>query len=318
MADQFTFGDLAWDGKGKKIRREVFLSEMDRVIPWKKLTALIAPHYPAGESGRPPMGIEKMLRVHFLQHWFNLSDPAAEEALYDSRSMQKFVGITLGEDAIPDETTILKFRHLLEEHDLPRKIFAVVQKLLVERHLLVKSGTIVDATILEAPSSTKNEAQARDPEMRQTKKGNTWHFGMKVHVGTDTKGIVHTITTTHAAAADITQILDLVRGPETALWGDRAYWRDRDHRIFRKFGLRYRVNRRSTPGKPLSDHWRAINQSRSRVRARVEHVFHVVKRLWGFQKVRYRGIKKNTDRVFTAFALANLYLLRRKLLVIRG
>ena len=206
MADQFTFADLVWKGKGKTTRREEFLSEMDRVIPWKRLTGLIEPHYPTGETGRPPIGLEKMLRIHFLQHWFNLSDPAMEEALYDSRSMQRFVGITLGDDVVPDETTILKFRHLLEKNDLPDRIFASVRSLLLQRGLLLKHGTIVDATILEAPSSTKNEAKARDPEMRQTKKGNTWHFGMKVHVGTDTEGTVHTVRTTDAAQADINQL----------------------------------------------------------------------------------------------------------------
>ena len=313
MSDQFTFADLAWDGKGKTTRREEFLREMDQVIPWKKLVGLIAPHYPVAGNGRPPLGLEKMLRIHFLQHWFNLSDPAMEEALYDSRSMQKFAGITLGEDVVPDESTILKVRHLLEEHDLPRKIFETVRNLLIDRGLLLKQGTIVDATILEAPSSTKNKAKKRDPEMRQTKKGNTWHHGMKVHVGSDIKGIVHTITTTDAAAADIKQLPDLVRRNDIALWGDRAYWRQQDFDDYRAKGRFYHVNRRAKRGEKLNAWWEARNKRCSRVRARVEHIFLVVKRLWGFQKVRYRGLKKNTDRVLVAFALANIYLKRRQL-----
>jgi IS5 family transposase len=313
MADQLTFADVVWTTKGKTTKRETFLAEMDAVIPWATLTALIVPHYPVAGNGRRPMGLEKMLRIYFLQQWFDLSDPGAEEALYDIRSMQRFVGVTLGEDAVPDETTILDFRHLLEAHDLPQQIFAAVGALLEDRGLLLRRGTIVDATILSAPSSTKNTAKQRDPEMRQTKKGNLWHFGMKVHVGTDTQGLVHTLTTTDAAAADVTQLPDLVHGDEDTLYGDRAYWRDEDRQQFLANGLKYRVNRRGTKNHPVSEHWRTINRSRSRVRARVEHVFHVVKRLWGWTKVRYRGLAKNTARAYTTFAWANLYLARRRL-----
>jgi IS5 family transposase len=197
---QTTFASAAWDKKGKVTRRERFLSEMDQVIPWHPILALIEPHYPKAGSGTQPMPMERMLRIHFMQQWFNLSDPAMEDALYDSESMRRFAGIELVDDAIPDESTILRFRHLLERHGLTEQLFALVRGLLEQKRLLLRSGTIVDATIIEAPPSTKNEAKARDPEMKQTKKGPNWHFGMKAHVGTDLNGLVHTLVTTDAAA----------------------------------------------------------------------------------------------------------------------
>lgn len=314
MAEQRTFAGLAWGTKGKVTRRERFLAEMNAVIPWKRLIALIEPHYPKAGRGRQPLGLEKMLRIYFLQQWFDLSDPAAEDAIYDSESMRRFAGVELGEDRVPDESTILRFRHLLEEHDLTRAIFEETGALLEERGLILKQGTIVDATIISAPSSTKNQTQSRDPEMRQTRKGNQWYFGMKVHVGTDKRGVVHSLVTTDAAEADINQLPNLLHGKERELYGDRAYWREADRQEWKGRGLRYRVNRRGHRNAPISDHWREINRSRSRVRARGEHGFHVVKRLWNFDKVRYRGLAKNAARAYTAFALANLYLLRRKLL----
>src|SRR5207247_7064029 len=211
---QRTFAGLAWSQKGKVTRREQFLAEMDRVIPWAPLLALIAPYYPKAGQGRLPVGLEKMLRIYFLQQWFNLSDPQAEDAIYDSESMRRFAGVELSEDVVPDETTILRFRHLLEQHGLTQQIFAVIRDLLAEKRLLVQSGTIVDATIIAAPSSTKNATQARDPEMRQTKKGNTWFFGRKLHIGTDPRGLVHSLTTTDAAQADVTQLPARVPGTE--------------------------------------------------------------------------------------------------------
>ena len=259
------------------------------------------------------MPIEAMLRIYFLQHWFDLSDPAAEDALYDSEAMRRFVGLELSEDAIPDETTILRFRHLLEQHQLTAQLFDAVRGLLEAKGLLLKSGTIVDATILAAPSSTKNATQTRDPEMRQTRKGTTWYFGMKVHVGTDPRGLVHSLTTTDAAQADVSQLPYLLHGEERALYGDRAYWSDGDRVACEASGIRYRVNRRGTEHYPVNERWRRINRARSRVRARGEHAFHVVKTLWGFTKVRYRGLAKNTARAFAAFALANLYLVRYQL-----
>src|SRR5271163_2949557 len=274
---QRTFASAAWEKKGKVTRRERFLAEMDAVIPWSRLLALIEPHYPKAGNGTQPKPMEQMLRVYFMQNWFNLSDPQAEDSLYDIESMRRFAGIELMGHDIPDETTILRFRHLLEQHQLTERIFAEIRSLLEEKRLLLKSGTIVDATIIAAPPSTKNAEKARDPEMHQTKKGKDWHFGMKAHIGTDRHGIVHSLSTT---AANV-----------------------------------HRVNRRS---RHLSEYQRFINRRRSAARARVEHVFHVVKRLWGFNKVRYRGLAKNTVRLYTAFALANLYLLRRRLLPSQG
>jgi IS5 family transposase len=311
---QTSFASAAWDRKGKVTRRERFLTEMDAVIPWARLLKLIEPHYPKAGNGTQPMPMDRMLRIYFMQNWFNLSDPAAEDSLYDSESMRRFAGIELVEDAVPDETTILRFRHLLERHQLTERMFAEIRSLLEEKRLLLKSGTIVDATIIEAPPSTKNEQKARDPEMRQGKKGGGWHFGMKAHIGTDVHGRVHSLATTHAGAADITQLPKLLHGNERALYGDQAYW-SVDHRwAAEQRGIRYRVNRRPNGRVALSPHQRAINRSRSRTRARGEHAFHVVKCLWGFTKVRYRGLAKNTARLFTAFALANLYLVRRRLM----
>src|SRR5712691_4920307 len=246
MGTQRTFAGLAWSQKGKITRRERFLAEMDAVIPWAQLVALIAPHYPKAGQGRQPLGLEKMLRIYFLQQWFNLSDPQAEDAIYDSESMRRFAGVELSEDVVPDETTILRFRHLLEQHHLTAAIFAAVRDLLAEKRLLVQSGTIVDATMIAAPSSTKNSTQSRDPEMRQTRKGRNWHFGMKLHVGTDRRGVVHSLTTTHAAAADITQMEALLHGEESEVFGDQAYWKEADRQRFRSAGVRYRVSRRGT------------------------------------------------------------------------
>jgi transposase, IS5 family len=318
MSDQTTFASLAWASKRKITRRERFLAEMDRVIPWERLVALIEPHYKNCGRGRRPMDLATMLRIYFLQHWFDLSDPAAEDALYDSESMRRFVRVELGEDTIPDESTILRFRHLLEEHELTKAMFEEIGSLLEEKGLLVKQGTIVDATIIAAPSSTKNKQKARDPEMRQTRKGKSWHFGMKVHVGTDKKGLVHSLKTTDAAQADIKQMQDLLHGQEEVVYGDAAYWKKADRKAFRKAGVRYRINKRGHRKAPLSAREKQVNRARSKVRARGEHPFRVVKQLWGFTKVRYRGLAKNTARAFAAFGLANLYLVRRELLVARA
>ena len=311
---QTTFASMAWAAKGKVTRRERFLAEMNAVIPWARLVALIEPRYPKAGGGRPPLPLERMLRIYFMQQWFNLSDPQAEDALYDSESMRRFAGVELAEDTIPDETTILRFRHLLEEHKLTEAIFAEVRSLLEEKRLLLKSGTIVDATIIAAPSSTKNADGERDPEMHQTRKGKDWHFGMKVHVGTTKQGLVHSLAAGPANEHDLTRLDELLHGEEKELYGDQAYWSE-DHRLQCKHaGIRYRVNRQARRTRPLTEHQRLINRSRSRHRARGEHAFLVVKRLWGFAKVRYRGIYKNTVRALAMFALANLYLVRRRLL----
>ena len=315
MVDQQSFASLAWTGKGKVTRRERFLAEMDAVIPWPQLIALVEPHYFQGETGRPPHDLERMLRIYFLQQWFNLSDPQAEDAIYDSESMRRFAKVELSFDKVPDETTILRFRHLLEKHRLTQKIFEAVKDLLESRRLFLHSGTIVDATIVAAPSSTKNEAKARDPEMKQTRKGKNWYFGMKFHIGTDRRGTVHSLTATHAAVPDLHELPKLLHGDETVLYGDQAYWKQADREAYEAQGVRYRVNRRGPRGnKSLSERWRKINRARSRTRARCEHPFRIVKKLWGFEKTRYRGIAKNLARGYTMFALANLYAMRHQLM----
>ena len=315
MSDQQSFASVAWSRKGKVTRRERFLAEMDAVIPWPRLIALIKPHYPKAGQGRQPHDLERMLRIYFLQQWFNLSDPQAEDAIYDSESMRRFARVELGEDKVPDESTILRFRHLLEKRRLTASIFEAVKDLLEERRLFLSAGTIVDATIVAAPSSTKNATQSRDPEMKQTRKGKSWHFGMKFHIGTDRRGIVHSLTATHAAEADIKQLPNLLHGDESVLYGDQAYWKEADRQSFEEQGVRYRVNRRGPRGnRSLNERWRKINRARSRTRARCEHPFRVVKHLWGFQKTRYRGIAKNLARAQTMFALANLYSVRHQLM----
>jgi IS5 family transposase len=312
---QTTFASLAWNAKGRTTRRERFLAEMNAVVPWPRLLALIEPHYPkAGRPGRPPMPLERMLRIYFMQQWFNLSDPQAEDALYDIEPMRRFAGVELAEDAIPDETTILQFRHLLERHQLTEKLFAEVRSLLQEKRLLLKSGTIVDATIINAPSSTKNEAKTRDPEMQQAKKNGQWYFGMKVHIGASKQGVVHHLATGRAGEGDITRLDELLHGQERELYGDQAYWSEDHRQHCEHAGIAYRVNRRAKPGRRLNAKQKLINRSRSRRRARGEFAFRVVKRLWGFTMVRYRGLAKNTARVYALFALANLYLVRRRLL----
>jgi len=315
MSNQRTFASVAWSQKGKVTRRERFLAEMDAVIPWHCLIALIKPHYPEAGRGRRPHDLERMLRIYFLQQWFNLSDPQAEDAIYDSESMRRFARVELAEDRVPDETTILRFRHLLEKHRLTEAIFETVKDLLTEHHLLLRAGTIVDATIIAAPSSTKNATRTRDPEMKQTRKGKSWHFGMKFHIGTDRRGVVHSLTATHAAEADLKQLPNLLHGEESVLYGDQAYWKEADRQAFEEQGVRYRVNRRGPRGnRSLNERWRKINRARSRTRARCEHPFRVVKQLWGFDKTRYRGIAKNLARAQTMFALANLYAVRLRLL----
>src|ERR1700722_8590180 len=314
MGNQRTFASLAWNGKGKVTRRERFLAEMDAVILWSRLVRLIEPHYPKAGQGRKPLGLEKMLRIYFLQQWFNLSDPQAEDAIYDSESMRRFAGVELGDEVVPDESTILRFRHLLERHALTHAIFDAVADLLEERRLLLRAGTIVGATLIAARSSTKKARASRDPEMKQTRKGRNWHFGMKLHIGTDRRGIVHTVRATDAAVADIAQLPELLHWQERELFGDQAYWKEDDREFLESWGIRYRINRRPTASRPLSERWRMINRARSRTRAHGEHAFRVIKQLWSFTKVRYRGLAKNLARAQTMFALANLYQLRRQLL----
>ena len=303
--------------KGKKTRRERFLAEMEQAVPWVRLCALIEPHYPKGSAagGRPPLPLERMFRIYCLQQWYNLSDPGAEEALYDSITMRRFAGVSTDADIIPDETSILNFRRLLERHQLTERLFAEINAHLSERGLLVGKGTIVDATILNAPSSTKNQKKERDPEMHQTKKGKQWYFGMKVHTGTDAdSGLVHTVTGTPANVADVNVLGELLHGGEQSLHGDSAYHSKDLQAQAEASGIAFNVNQRGTKTRPLTKAQRLRNRRLSRIRAVVEHPFLVVKRLWGHAKVRYRGIAKNLAQMNTLFGLANLYRVRYRLL----
>ncbi len=297
----------------KPTRRDAFLAEMQTLVPWSRVVALVEPHYPKAGNGRPPIGLERMLRIHLLQHWFNLPDLACEEALYDSSALRAFAGIDLGREPVPDATTLCKFRHLLEKHQRGHAIFSEVGLVLQERGLKLSAGTIVDATIIAAPSSTKNAEQQRDPEMRQTKKGNQWHFGMKVHIGADSKtGLVHSAVVTSANVHDKHPLPQLLRGTEKRVYGDRGYQGCGE--IIKATAPQAKdfTNRRVRKPDGVDEAERLRNRTKSRTRARVEHPFLVLKRLWGFAKVRYRGLTKNANRVFTALAMVNLYMAARR------
>ena len=299
----------------KKTRRAQFLEEMEQVVPWRELTALIEPHYPKAGNGRPPVGVGRMLRIYFLQQWFTLSDPAVEEAPYDSPVMRQFAGIDLGNEPVPDETTVCQFRHLLEEHRLGGEILETVNLHLQQRGVRISTGTIVDATIIHAPSSTKNQQQERDPEMHQTRKGKQWYYGMKAHVGVDSKSkLVHTVVATAAHVADSTVLPELLHGEETHVWGDQAYRGQTD--VIHECSPRAKdcTNKRYRYKDWTDEVERAKNRTKSRVRSKVEHVFAVLKLKFGFVKVRYRGLAKNANRLFTAFALVNLFMVRKRLL----
>ncbi len=300
----------------KRTRKEQFLAEMETIIPGKELTAIIAPHYPNPKgAGRRPIGVERMLRIYFMQHWFNLSDPGAEEALYDMESLRRFAGIDLGREPVPDETTICKFRHLMEQRNLGDALFHKVNAYLAENGLAVSRGTIVDATLIDAPTSTKNKKKQRDPDMGSTKKGNQWYFGMKAHIGVDSgTKLIHSVAVTAANVHDSQVLEDLLHGEETRVWGDSAYSGQsevlREHApnakdFTQKKGSRYRA---------LTEQERQRNRTKSKVRAKVEHVIHVMKRQLGYTKVRYRGLDKNAHHVFAACALINLMLARNKLM----
>jgi len=313
-----SFASLVYENKKKKTRREQFLEEMDQVIPWTELIPIIEKHYPKEGNGRQPMPLERMLRIYFMQQWYGLSDPAMEDALYDMESMRRFAGIDLTADVVPDETTILNFRHLLEKYQLTQQLFEKTNRYLKEKGLLLREGTIVDATIINAPSSTKNREQRRDPEMRSTRKGNQYYFGMKAHVGTDTQGLAHNVMVTNAAVHDSQVMDELLQGEERVVYGDKAYSNEARKREYEARGMQWRVNLRGSHWRQLTEAEVAINHQQSRVRARVEHAFLVVKHLWHYQKVRYKGLYKNTVQVFSLFALANLYLVRRELKVLEA
>jgi IS5 family transposase len=300
----------------KPTRRDEFLKTMNAIVPWAALCEVIEPHYPKAGNGRPPIGLERMLRIHFIQHWFNLADLACEEALYDSASLRRFVGIDLGREPVPDATTLLKFRRLLNEHKLGEALFAKVGQELQARGFKVNTGTIVDATIIGAPSSTKNADKARDPEMHQTRKGQQWYFGMKLHIGVDSQlGMAHSAVVTAANVHDKHPLPDLLHGNEQRVYGDSAYASQKALIEGKAPKARDFTNQRTRRGGIVDEAVRAKNRNKSRIRSRVEHVFGVVKRLWGFGKVRYRGLQKNATRAFTALALANIYLGRQRLMV---
>ncbi len=317
MKKQMTLATNDFERFRKPTRREKFLAEMNTVVPWAELTAVIEPFYPKAKivGGRPAAGLERMLRIHCLQLWFNLSDPAVEESLYDSLAMRSFVGIDLGREPVPDETTVMRFRHLLEEHNLGARIFEQVGQVLQRRGLKLSKGTIVDATIIAAPSSTKNAEGRRDPEMHQAKKGNEWHFGMKAHVGVDSQSkVIHSVVVTAANTADCKVLGQLLLGQETRVYGDQAY-KSQGEVIRAKAPKARDFTNQQCKWKHRTDAAiKAKNQYKSRIRSRVEHSIGVIKRVFGFAKVRYRGLAKNGNRMFVTAALANIFLVRYTIL----
>jgi transposase, IS5 family len=323
MQRQGSFAEAEYAGKKKQTRRDKFLAEMELVVPWARLVERLRPLYPKGERGRPPIGLERMLRIYFLQQWYGLADEALEDALYDSQALRGFAGIDLNRDPVPDATTLLHFRHWLERHDLTRALFEEVGAVLEERGLLMRQGTIVDATIIAAAPSTKNKQKSRDPEMHQTKKGNQWYFGMKAHIGVDVaSGLVHTVVGTAANEADINQMAAVLHGREAAVFADAGYTGadKRPEHEDREVAWNIAIKRSIIKALPerLRDWAQAVETALSRVRAWVEHPFHVVKNLFRHRKLRYRGLAKNTAQLHTLFALANLVIVKRPLLSIRA
>lgn len=318
---QLSFSDAEFAGKRKKTRKEEFFAEMEQVVPWASLRKLIEPLYPVAGRGRRPYPLDTMLRVHLIQNWYGLSDPAMEEALYEVTPMRGFAGLSLN-GPIPDETTILNFRRLIEDNDLAPLILERINRYLKNHGLLLKNGTLVDATIIAAPSSTKNASGERDPEMHQTKKGEQWYFGMKAHIGVDAdSGLVHTVTTTAANEADVDQLDELLHGKEAVVYGDSGYTGAHKH-VGRK-KLRWEIAaRRGSIAKVKNARERAklqkAERSKASIRARVEHPFRVIKRQFGLMKVRFRGLAKNTAHVITLFALSNLWMARKRLLAMAG
>lgn len=314
---QQTFSDFEYSNRKKKTKREEFLDVMEEIIPWDEWVEFVKPYYPSGKRGRPTKGIEKMLRMYLLQVWFNLSDEGIEDAIYDSYAFRKFMGINFNEEQVPDATTLLKFRHLLEKNHIGEQMFRAINYVLEQGGAMMKGGTIVDATIINAPSSTKNKAKARDPEMHQTKKGNEWRFGMKCHIGTDAgTGYVHTITATSANVHDITETHNLIREDDEVVYGDSGYIgvekreEIKENANFSK--IDFRITRRPKSLPRVSDNaidWeRHIDNRKSSIRSKVEHAFYFIKVKFGFTKVRYRGIAKNLHKLNVLFACTNLLM----------
>ena len=318
---------LGLDPLPKKTRKEVFLEEMNQVVPWSVLVALIQPHARGAHQalgGRPPFAVETMLRIHCLQLWWNLSDPAMEEELHERPLYRRFVGLD-GAARLPDERTILRFRHLLEKHELAPRVLAAINATLAQQGLMLKTGTVVDATIIAAPSSTKNNQGQRDPEMHQTKKGNQWHFGMKAHIGVDAQsGLVHRVVGTAANVNDVTQAAKLLHGDETDAWGDAGYQgvdkRDelKDSKVRWEIAMQPGKRRALDPARELDQLLEKAEKLKASIRAKVEHPFRVVKQQFGYAKVRYHGLAKNTARLTMLFALSNLWMARRQLMGAQG
>lgn len=321
---QLSLASAEQAAKNRRTRREKFLAEMERLVPWARLKAVIEPLYPtSGRVGRQPIGVAKMLRMYCLQQWYALADEALEDALYDMPVLREFVGIDLGREPVPDATTLLKFRRLLNENDLTRALFDPINAHLAERGLLMRAGTIVDATIIAAPPSTKNKDQARDPDMHQTKKGNQWHFGMKAHIAVDaSSGLVHTVIGTAANVDDVTQANALLHGDKTHAFGDAGYQgahkrgdaKPLNWHVALRQGKRRALGKSSAQGRLLDE----LERVKASIRAKVEHPFHVIKNLFGHKKVRHKGLAKNTAQLHSLFALANLVLARRRLFALNA
>jgi transposase, IS5 family len=323
---QISFALAEYEGKKKITRREVFLGKMEQVVPWARLIEVIEPHYPkSGKRGRPPIGIERMLRMYFVQQWYGLADEAVEDAIYDSQALRSFMGLDLSCASVPDATTLMGFRHLLEAHDLTKAMLVEINAMLIERGVLMSQGTLVDATLIAAPSSTKNKAHARDTEMHQTKKGNQWHFGMKAHIGVDKdSGLVHTVVSTAANVSDISQTPALLHGQETDVWADAGYVgvdKREDMQEALKANaqdVQWHVAKRRKSVEKLDEGWQkdlaqAYEKLKAQVRAYVEHPFHIVKNIFRYQKTRYKGLAKNDAQLNMLFALGNLYMVRGEL-----
>lgn len=325
-AKQQSFSQIEYEAKKKRTRRDIFLARMESVVPWSRLMAVVEPHYPkSGRRGRPPIGLERMLRMYFIQQWYGLADEAVEDALYDSQALRHFCGIDLNVEAVPDATTLMGFRHLLEAHALPQALLKEVNALLKERGLLMSQGTLIDATLIAAPSSTKNKTRTRDPDMHQVKKGNQWHFGMKAHIGVDDQsGLVHTVVSTAAHESDISQTVALMHGEETRMGADAGYVgvlkRDEVQQKLQGMphAVRWHIAKRRTPIREMVEGWQkdlalAHEKLKARLRAKVEHPFHVIKNIFKHKKTRYKGLPKNAAQINVLFALSNLYMARGKL-----
>lgn len=323
---QMSFAQVEYAGKKKQTRRDKFLRQMEQVVPWQRLIAVVEPHYPkSGRRGRPPIALHKMLRMYFVQNWYGLADEAVEDAIYDSQALRDFCSIDLAVESVPDATSLLNFRHLLENNRLPQAMLTEVNALLAERGLLMNRGTLIDATLIAAPSSTKNEKRERDPEMHQTKKGNQWYFGMKAHIGADAQyGLVHTVVSTAANVSDVSQTAKLLHGKETVIGADAGYVgapkREEVQQTLKdnKQQVEWRIARRRKPIKAMAEDWKkqlaqVYETLKAKMRARVEHPFHVIKNIFKHKKTRYRGLTKNDAQLNILFALSNLYLVRGKL-----